>query len=941
NMANENVPAPAPTRSDDQILPFNAWVPIRKSNYVLDLQKNQMNLIFQISVDILQNTNFFRAFTTSASIPALDEDWFILNANLLREALEITHIDQAHHFESPPSGDAIKDFVNAFGYPEEIHFMLWGIITRTNVDYAELMWEEFVQAIQTFFADKANQGIATKKDKKIKPHVIPYCRFTKLIICHLGRKHNINQRFGSPFNMAEGDHHIGNLKLVPKGEEDEVFGMQIPKELLMDNIRNATYYNAYLEMVAKHDRKTAVEEGGKKKSASKVDQSKKPATTKQPKPLVDEPDEEQAQPEPEPEPEPEPQGEEVDYDLQRGIQMSLESFQPPISGVAFYEPASGITHKLPTIEGKGKGIAIDEQVAQSLLELQTPKKTSTTDQYIFQRRILVTEEASTEPSSQPEDDTSANIARDTSSPTDAETDPGKTRESRPPPERVLIKEGQAGPNPGQSHVALAGPDPEPMHDDFVTTVYPQVHESLKHPDEEHVYMENPLSSTRTLSSMKNLDNFTFSDQFIADKSSEDELRNANMETKVDSMVTVPIHQASSSVPPLSTTVIDLSPPKPMSSSAQAPIFTTTTEITTTTQPPPPQQQSITDHVLASRIKGAVQIALQAPLRERFRDLSEADMNEILCNWMFESGSYIYQLEHVTFYEALEASMERGNRDELLAEKDKSRKRCQDDQDPPPPPIKESEQSKKKKHKYDASGSKQTLAQTFSAWKTSDTRNAPSSSSQQKTAPQSEQPADDIPIPNIGKSKLSKADLEGPAYKVVPDVSKPSPLGGPPGQTYERYGYTFFKEIVLRRADYKEYKISEADFKNLHPNDFEDLYLLHLQGNLNHLSGVDKVHLFNAVNLWIRNIVIKKRVRLHHCFQVEDDNLQRQKRLEEDDAGERGMKSIIWSEDDKRISKEFMEVIERRLKIRRIFRSLECFVSGRLRDVDYRLIQRTE
>ncbi|GJU33163.1 hypothetical protein Tco_1176752 [Tanacetum coccineum] len=77
------------------------------------------------------------------------------------------------------------------------------------------------------------------------------------------------------------------------------------------------------------------------------------------------------------------------------------------------------------------------------------------------------------------------------------------------------------------------------------------------------------------------------------------------------------------------------------------------------------------------------------------------------------------------------------------------------------------------------------------------------------------------------------------------------------KTYKRYGYTFLKEIVLCRADYKEYKISEADFKNLHPNNFEGMYLLHLQGQLNHLSGADKVHLFNAVNLWIRNIIIRK------------------------------------------------------------------------------------
>nr|GFA26172.1 hypothetical protein [Tanacetum cinerariifolium] len=61
------------------------------------------------------------------------------------------------------------------------------------------------------------------------------------------------------------------------------------------------------------------------------------------------------------------------------------------------------------------------------------------------------------------------------------------------------------------------------------------------------------------------------------------------------------------------------------------------------------------------------------------------------------------------------------------------------------------------------------------------------------------------------------------------------------------------------ADYNEYKIPKADFKNLHPNNFKDMYLLNLQGQLNHLSGANKVHLFNVVNLRIRNIVIRKRV----------------------------------------------------------------------------------
>nr|GEX48507.1 hypothetical protein [Tanacetum cinerariifolium] len=123
-------------------------------------------------------------------------------------------------------------------------------------------------------------------------------------------------------------------------------------------------------------------------------------------------------------------------------------------------------------------------------------------------------------------------------------------------------------------------------------VYPRVHESLKLPTEEHVHIENPLSSYGNLSSMKNLDDaFTFGDQFFNDKSTEEELGKGNVDAKVESMVTVSIHQATSSIPPLSTPVIDISSPKPSSLPVQEVFITATTETTTTTTvallPPPP------------------------------------------------------------------------------------------------------------------------------------------------------------------------------------------------------------------------------------------------------------------------------------------------------------------------------------------------------------------
>ncbi|GKA81672.1 hypothetical protein Tco_0788364, partial [Tanacetum coccineum] len=91
---------------------------IGKGNLLLDLQKLQKNPIFRISVDIRQNTNFVRAFTTSANVPSIyiqlfwntlthdvktrvysfqvNEHWLTLSADLLRKALNVTPADSAH-----------------------------------------------------------------------------------------------------------------------------------------------------------------------------------------------------------------------------------------------------------------------------------------------------------------------------------------------------------------------------------------------------------------------------------------------------------------------------------------------------------------------------------------------------------------------------------------------------------------------------------------------------------------------------------------------------------------------------------------------------------------------------------------------------------------------------------------------------------------------------
>nr|GFA09396.1 hypothetical protein [Tanacetum cinerariifolium] len=79
------------------------------------------------------------------------------------------------------------------------------------------------------------------------------------------------------------------------------------------------------------------------------------------------------------------------------------------------------------------------------------------------------------------------------------------------------------------------------------------------------------------------------------------------------------------------------------------------------------------------------------------------------------------------------------------------------------------------------------------------------------------------------------------------------------EVFFMYGYDYMKKIVLRREDLNEHIIMERDFKYLYLSEFKDLYLLNLQGHLNHLPPKDKKILATTVNLWTRNLVIRQRV----------------------------------------------------------------------------------
>nr|GEX66423.1 hypothetical protein [Tanacetum cinerariifolium] len=193
-------------------------------------------------------------------------------------------------------------------------------------------------------------------------------------------------------------------------------------------------------------------------------------------------------------------------------------------------------------DGKGKAKVTEEQVAHDLLSLQKHKKTSPVDQYIFQRRV------STPTGSSRHDESPYALLGQLDSEEESEkfmlgAEEGGQDEGQAGPDPDAQAEdqtrsdaGHAGSNPDETSEGQARPDPgdaEAKTKGFTATAYPKVQQNLKLAVEEHVLLEEPASSSGTLSSLQHPSrDFSFGYQFFSDKPSD---ADKNAETKVESM----------------------------------------------------------------------------------------------------------------------------------------------------------------------------------------------------------------------------------------------------------------------------------------------------------------------------------------------------------------------------------------------------------------------
>nr|GEU39467.1 hypothetical protein [Tanacetum cinerariifolium] len=215
-----------------------------------------------------------------------------------------------------------------------------------------------------------------------------------------------------------------------------------------------------------------------------------------------------------------------------------------------------------------------------------------------------------------------------------------------------------------------------------------------------------------------------------------------------------------------------------------------------------------------------------------------------------------------------------------------------------------------------------------------------------------------------------------------------------------HGYGHLDEIMVNRVDRQLYKFKEDDFVDLHLNDIEDMLLFSVQHKLFHLNGNDIVDFIVALRMFIKSLIIKRRVE-DLQLSVESyqkklnitepqktfpriefkklytpsykppgviyEDLNKQKRVIRADELYKFSKGTLntvhdelyhiilnffpgynkemnrrkWSAIDKRRSELMVELIDKQMRERRIIRNLKRLVGARELEMDYKLMIHTE
>nr|GFA38938.1 hypothetical protein [Tanacetum cinerariifolium] len=261
---------------DEALVPSTQRLRTGRSNFQLpsDIQCKESTL--QVVYDVLHNSPFFKAFLVTADVPEIymQEFWAtaklhqhsirfkmdtrksVLDLEAFREMLHISLRIPSQSFAELPFEEEILEFLRYLRHSDEIRHLtdvnvnklyqpwrsfasvinkcqtgkssgidnfrlsqaqiLWGLYHRSNVDYAYLIWEDFVYQVEHKNQKKSNE--------------MYYPRFTKVIIDYfMTRKPSIHRRNRINWHYVRDDVLFSTIKVDYKEYYACATGEAVPK----------------------------------------------------------------------------------------------------------------------------------------------------------------------------------------------------------------------------------------------------------------------------------------------------------------------------------------------------------------------------------------------------------------------------------------------------------------------------------------------------------------------------------------------------------------------------------------------------------------------------------------------------------------------------------------------------------------------------------------
>ncbi|GJU87227.1 hypothetical protein Tco_1294773 [Tanacetum coccineum] len=197
----------------------------------------------------------------------------IVNLEYFRQMLQICPKLHDQQFEELPFLEEILMFLRDLGYSEEIKVItdvnvkklhqpwrlfvaviskclsgksirydslrlsqaqiLWGMYHKKNVDYAYLLWEDFIYQVENKNVKRSNE--------------MYYPRFTKVIVnffmtkdSSIPRRNRVNWHFSSRMTQFHHDRRV-----VSRHEDTQLYGAILPDELTNEAIKDSESYKEY------------------------------------------------------------------------------------------------------------------------------------------------------------------------------------------------------------------------------------------------------------------------------------------------------------------------------------------------------------------------------------------------------------------------------------------------------------------------------------------------------------------------------------------------------------------------------------------------------------------------------------------------------------------------------------------------------------------------